>query len=360
MEDRKSRLAELVAGFVLFEIGSTTLFQIGAEAKQDAWIVMGIAAAIGYLYLLLHLAIYRRDPDRDVFELFMVYFGKVAGPLFSVALAAYFGYEASRNLRDLGELAAYMLLNRTPLVIIILIALLVVANSARYGPRVVFLCCLALLPFTVISYLILISMISGVGLIRFEHMLPILENGFRPVLKNVTDVVSFPFGQTLLFLVYFPLAPKGKKTRRSFQLAYGLTALFLLIVNQINVLVLGPTLAETVTFPLLQVVQLIELVEVFERMDILFVMVLFMGLGTKLVLFFIGALKGLSRITGTAYDKWVVPVGLAVFGLSFASPNFSQHIWVGIDVVLKWYPIFQIGFPALLFMMMLIRKDKAL
>lgn len=83
-----------------------------------------------------------------------------------------------------------------------------------------------------------------------------------------------------------------KKLRRSILVTYGLTALFLILVNQINVLVLGPKLAETLTFPLLQVVQQIELVEVFERMDILFVLVLFIGLGTKLVLFYIGAVAG--------------------------------------------------------------------
>ncbi|MGG6312710.1 GerAB/ArcD/ProY family transporter [Paenibacillus macerans] len=358
MKYEKSRLAEFLAGFALFEIGSTTLFQIGTEAKQDAWLVMLIAAIAGLLYLLLHLAIHRRDPERDLFELCRVYFGKAAGTAIGGSFAVYFAYEASRNLRDLGELAAYMLLNRTPLGVIMLIAILVIANSVRYGPHVVFLCCLALVPFIVVSYLLLVSMIAGVGLVRFENMLPVLENGFRPILKNIPDVISFPFGQTVLFLVFFPLIRNGTKMRRSLVLTYWLTALFLMAVNQINVLVLGPTLADTVTFPLLQVVQLIELVEVFERMDILFVIVLFIGLGTKLLLFYIGAVVGGSRISGTPYKRWVAPVGMAIYGASFASPNFAHHLWVGIDVVLKWFPIFQIGLPALLFILMLIRKNK--
>lgn len=354
----KSRLPEFIASFALFEVGSTTLFQIGAEAKQDAWLVMLLAALAGLLLLLMHLAIHRLDPKRDLFELCRIYFGKVAGTFVGGTFAAYFAYEASRNLRDLGELASYILLNRTPLGVIILIAILVLANSARYGPRVLFLCCLVLIPFIMVSYLTLILMIAGVGLIHFENMLPVLENGLLPVLKNVPDVISFPFGQTVLFLVFFPMIHKEREMRKSILFTYGLTALFLILVNQINILVLGPKLAETVTFPLLQVVQQIELVEVFERMDILFVLVLFIGLGTKLVLFFIGAVAGGSRITGTPYNKWVIPFAVAIMGMSFISPNFTHHLWVGIDLVLKWYPIIQIGLPAILIILILVRKNK--
>lgn len=358
MESKKSRIPDFIASFALFEVGSTTLFQIGAEAKQDAWLVMLLAALAGLLLLLMHLAIHRLDPKRDLFELCRTYFGKIAGTFVGGIFAAYFAYEASRNLRDLGELAAYMLLNRTPLGVIILIAVLVIANSVRYGPREVFLICLVMIPFIMVSYLILISMIAGVGLIHVENMLPVLENGLLPVMKNVPDVISFPFGQTVLFLVFFPMIRQEKNMRRSILATYGITALFLILVNQINVLVLGPKLAETLTFPLLQVVQQIELVEVFERMDILFVLVLFIGLGTKLVLFFIGAVAGGSRITGTPYKKWVVPFAISIFGMSFISPNFTHHLWVGIDLVLKWYPIIQIGMPAILFILILVRKNK--
>ncbi|MCK8488392.1 spore germination protein [Paenibacillus sp. MBLB2552] len=358
MNFAKSRLPEFIASFALFEVGSTTLFQIGAEAKQDAWLVMLVAALAGLLLLLMHLFIHRLDPKRDLYELCLTYFGKVAGMFFGSIFAAYFAYEASRNLRDLGELASYVLLNRTPIGIIILIAALVIANSVRYGAKVVFLSCLVMIPFIIVSYFVLISMIAGVGLIHFENMLPGMENGVLPVLKNVPDVIAFPFGQTVLFLVFFPMIHQQKNMRRAVLVTYGLTAIFLILVNQMNVLVLGPKLAETVTFPLLQSVQLIELVEVFERMDILFVLVLFIGLGTKLVLFYIGAVAGGSRITGTPYKKWVIPFGIAIFGMSFISPNFTHHLWVGIDVVLKWYPIIQIGLPVILMILMLVRKNK--
>ncbi|MEC0333859.1 endospore germination permease [Paenibacillus macerans] len=359
MKQEKYGIAELISGFVLFEVGSTTLFQIGGKAGQDVWAAMAMAAGAGFFLLLMYWAIYRRDPDLDLFELCRKYWGKTAGSLLSALFVVYFAYEASRNLRDLGELASFVLLNRTPLVVIMLIGIAIVANSVRYGLRVVFLCTLVLFPFVVLSYMILISMIGGVGLMHFENMLPILENGLKPVWREVPNIIAFPFAQTVLFLVFFPGLKTGRKARKPILLAYAATAAFLLLVNQMNVLVLGPKLANAVTFPLLQVVQLIELVEVFERMDVLFVIVLFIGLGTKLLLFYIGAVKGCFRITGIDYNKWIFPVGIAIFGASLSSPNFSHHLWVGIDVVLKWYPLIQILAPALLFMTMLIKRKKS-
>lgn len=362
MNERQNRVSELIAGYILFEIGSTTLFFIGAEAKQDAWLAMLISAALGFVLVLIYWGTFQMDPKRNLFQLFSHYLGKWPGAMLTILYAVYFAYEASRNLRDLAELAAFALLNRTPLFVITLLAILVIGNSARYGARIALQLCLALLPIVIISYSALILAIIGKGMLSFEYMLPVLEQGMGPVLQAaVPEIISFPFAQTLLFLVYFPLISNTKKLRKSFFLTYGIVALFLTIVNQINVLVLGPTLAEMMTFPLLEVVQLIELAEVFERMDVLFVLVLFIGLGFKVLFFYVGAVTGISEISGTGYKRWVIPVGLFIFASSLTSPNFSHHMWVGIDVVLNQvYPYIQMAIPIFLFLVMLFRRKKRL
>ncbi|GJM71948.1 hypothetical protein HMSSN036_41640 [Paenibacillus macerans] len=43
MKQEKYGIAELISGFVLFEVGSTTLFQIGGKAGQDVWAAMAMA-----------------------------------------------------------------------------------------------------------------------------------------------------------------------------------------------------------------------------------------------------------------------------------------------------------------------------
>ncbi|WP_379136221.1 GerAB/ArcD/ProY family transporter [Paenibacillus sp. sgz500958] len=360
MSQSTSRVSELIVCLALFEVGSTTLFMMGAEAKQDAWLAMLLGSSIGLLLLLLHLAIHQLDPRLDLFRLFRRYMGKYLGTLMNLLFIGYFTYETSRNLRDLAEVTVMTLLNKTSLWIILLAAIMVISNNVRHGPEVFFLICVVLLPVIVVSYMIIGIFIPATGLLHFEFMFPILENGWSPVIQAaVPEIVSFPFGQTVVFLVFYPLALKGRGLSRAVIISYVLTALLLTAFNQLNILVLGPTLAANSTLPLLETVQLIQVAEVLERMDALFILVLFLGVGIKMTTFFNGAVIGLERITGISAKKWILPVGAIIFALSFLAPNYTRHIEVGRNVVVNyWWPVFQGALPLLLLVVMIISKRK--
>ncbi|MGO4546363.1 endospore germination permease [Paenibacillus sp. 2TAB23] len=347
---------ELVSTIILFEFGSTTLFMIGSKAKQDAWLAMSIAASIGLVLALLYLAINYRDPERDLFELCRFYFGKWVGMVIGLSFVMYFAYEASRLLRDMGELTGLVLLNRTPLIIIMLLSIIVVGNTVRYGTRVLFLTCLALFPIMIISYLFLGSMTIGTKLIEYEQILPILEKGWKPILEVVPGIVAFPFGQLVLFLVFFPLVKERRRLRKPVLLSFIFISIILIAINEMNFLVLGPHLVDKSTIPLLQVIQLMEIVDVFERMDVLFVLILFMGIGIKMAAFFVGAVTGLQKITGIGLKKWVVPLGGAIFAASFISPNYTHHMWLGLEKLPRLFLIFQIAIPLFLYLVMLVRR----
>ncbi len=354
------RVSELAITISLFEVGSTTLFFIGGEAKQDAWLAMLVGALAGLFLLLMQLSIHHQEPTLDLFLLFRSYMGKYAGTFVNLLFVGYFAYEASRNLRDFGEITVMTLLNRTSLWIIMLIVILVVSNSVRYGHRVLFLMCVIFLPVMLVSYVLISILIPVTGLFHFEFMFPVLESGWKPVLNAaIPEIVSFPFGQTVLFLVFYPYARTGKKLNKAVIISYIITALSLTFINQLNIFVLGPKIALYSTLPLLETVQLIDLAEVFERMDALFTMLLFLGLGVKMGAFFNGAIIGLEKITGIAYKKWVLPVALLIYGMSFLSPNYTHHIVTGRQLVLNYlFPVFQIVLPLLLFITILIRKRK--
>ncbi|MGP0578929.1 GerAB/ArcD/ProY family transporter [Paenibacillus peoriae] len=360
MRQHTIRVSELIICMSLFEVGSTTLFLMGAEAKQDAWLVMLIGALAGLLLLTLHLAIHHQDPELDLFMLFRHYIGKYLGTIINLLFVMYFTYEASRNLRDLGEVTVMTLLRQTPLWIIILITVMVVSNTVRNGNKALFLLTLFLFPFFVLGYTIISVLIPTTGLFHFENSLPVLEEGWKPIFNAaIPELISFPFGQTVLFLVFYPLAHKGRNLTRAVIFAYMTTALSLTFINQLNIFVLGPKIAVDSTLPLLEVVQLIELADVFERMDALFTLLLFLGLIIKMSLFFNGAVIGLEKITGVGFKKWVFPLAVLIYGLSFLSPSYTHHMVIGRKFVLNsWFPIFQIILPLLLFVVIVIKKRK--
>ncbi|ANS76706.1 spore gernimation protein [Paenibacillus yonginensis] len=360
MDREKIRLSELLVSLFLFEVGSTTLFFQGGEAKQDAWILMLIAGAAGLLVLLLHLAIHLRDPRLDLFLLFHRYMGPWLGTLINLGFIGYFGYEVSRNLRDLGELTLMTLLPNTKLWLTMVISFLVIANAVRHGPRVNFLMGVLFLPFVAAAYAILLLAVSISGLIHYEFMLPVLEHGFTADMgKSLFEIVSFPFGESIVFLVFYPMIQGRNKMLGKTLFSFAWIAVFLTLINQLNVLVLGPNLVQNSALPLLETVQLIRFPGLFERMDALFTMFLFIGLGVKMAYFFLGGVIGLERITGIGFRKWIIPLGAVIFAASFWSPNYTHHIYIGREVVvLSVWPLFQIALPILLFVVMLLRRKK--
>lgn len=354
------RVSELAITLALFEVGSTSLFLIGGEAKQDAWLAMLIGAVAGFLLLCLHLSIHRMEPKLDLFQLFRQYTGKYLGGLINLSFIGYFALEASRNLRDMGEVTLTVLLPGTPLLSVMFIIILVVSNTVRYGPEVLFLICLVILPFVALGYAIIAIMVMATGLIHFNHMLPVLEHGWGPVLKSaIPGILSFPFGQVVVFLAFYPLSAARPQIMSKVMNAYCLSSLFLIFINQINILVLGPVLASNSALPLLQTVQLIELTEVFERIDPIFALVLFLSLGIKLAVFFSGAVVGATRTIGMSQKKATALIGAIIFALGFISPTYTEFIKVGREIAVKyWWPIFQIGLPVLLLIVMLLRRKK--
>jgi len=352
------RISELAVCLSLFEVGSTTLFLMGGEAKQDAWLAMLTGALAGLLLLLIHLGIHHQEPELDLFLLFRRYMGKIMGTILNLMFVGYFAYEASRNLRDLSEVTVLTLLNRTPMWLITVITILVVSNTVRYGYRVLFLMCMILFPMMLLGYTLISILIPSTGIFHAELILPVLENGWKPIVKAAfPEIISFPFGQVVLFLVFYPYARKGRNFNKVVITAYIVTALALTFINQLIIFVLGPQIAAYSTLPLLETVQMIELTEVFERMDALFTMLLFLGLGIKIAAFFHGAVIGLERVTGVNYKKWVFAVGVLLCGLSFLSPTYTEHIEVGRGVTLNYSsPVFQIFLPVLLFVVILIKK----
>lgn len=358
MSKTVTRVSGLVIAFSLFQVGSTTLFLLGATAKQDAWLAMMIGSLGGFVLLMMYLFIHKLDPQRDLYELLRYYWGKWIGSLGGLLFIGYFTYEASRSIRDIGELGTLTLLNQTPTAVVTLIALGVCADVVRFGPRVWFLLCHIFLLLMILGYGAILVLVPFTGLIHLDFLFPVLENGIAPVVEAaIPEIISFPFGQTVLFLVLFKLIKDKRKLKRSIMIAYGITAVFLIIMNELSVLVLGPEFAASSTYPLFEVTQLIEVPKIIERADVLFTMILFIGIGVKTAGFMFGAVIGLQTITPFRYKPALLLLSLIIYGLTFLSPRLTEFLWLGLHLALvKIWPVFQIALPALLFLTILIRK----
>ncbi|WP_029192255.1 GerAB/ArcD/ProY family transporter [Paenibacillus harenae] len=348
---------QLGAMIILFQIGSTPLFELGIKAKQDAWLVVIVSMIMGLLLLLLFLAIQRREPEKNLSRLLVHYFGPIAGKIVIFIYVLFFTYESFRNVRDLGDLTLMTILPRSPISLIMLILMSLSVYAIYKGLEVFFRVAEFIVTGVLVFYFILIVMSFISGTVHLDRLLPILENGIQPVLLESIRSVWFPFGQMFTFLMFWSYLNEKKAMSKTSILSYFISGIVILLTNTINLVVLGPQFSDISTVPLLQSVQLIQIAEIFERFDALVILLFYAGIFIKSTLWYLAAVLGLSQLFNTDYRRFVLPVGVIVYSTAFIPPNWQSHLELGelVGVNFMMNPILLGMIPAVLFIIMLIR-----
>lgn len=342
----KGQLAVLV---ILFLIGSTPLFELGISAKQDSWLAMLMAAAVGLCCTALYLTLQRRAPGAGFAELFKMHFGTYVGGFFASVQSLWFAYESMRNVRDFGELTSTALLHLTPKWIVMLLVTLAAAYTVSKGVEVFARVVQLLFPVTAISYAFIVMLLFFSGLVRLDNIMPMLADGFAPVAKAAfPDLLAFPFAETLVLLAYWNFVKERKGIARSTLWAQAGVSLFLVFMNLLILCVLGPELAEITALPLLHVAQLVRLANFLERLDIIVTLLLFIGLYVKITALYLASVLMATSITRLPYRYCVLPMGALIYAASFLEPNNTYHLWIGLNLSLKIVLIFQIALPLLM------------
>lgn len=353
----KAKEASVSAGqiavfLVLFTIGSTPMFELGSEAGQDSWIAISIAAAAGFCLLLVYRALYNRAPDTNLVGLYKLHFGKLLGGLLGAALAVVFALESMRNVRDFGELISATLLPQTPMWCTMLVLTGIVYYTARQGVEAFFRVNQVLIPVLAVSYISLLGLFLASGLLDFNRLRPVLENGFRPVLHAAfPDILPFPFGQVMVLMMFWTYARRSPSTGAMSYGAYIGVSLFLIAVNMVLMMVLGPELYRLAELPTLEAVEQIRLFNFLERLDILVTLLLYIGLYVKATGLFFGSVIALRTAWGVPYRAGALVMAPLIFTASFLEPIMSQHLWTGMTVYLKFSPYYQIALPLLMLVM---------
>ncbi len=350
--------SQLAALIVMFQIGSSPLFLLGSSAGADAWIAVLVAMVAGLLLLaLLTLQIRRLEPDKDLVEMFTMYFGRVIGYAFAVSYFVYFSYKSVRNIREFGDLMILYLLPSTPLFIVIGCVLFVAGFAVWHGIETFSRTTQIIMPAVLIIYFAFFLMIYGSGLFDIHRIEPIAEKGFSKVVEAaLPEIVSFPFGEMVLFLMLWKYVASKKKTFRTTIRCYVYTGLFLALTNIVIVASLGP-ISQVSVVPFIQIMSQVEFASFIERLDPLAASLIFAGVFIKMTAYFFGAFLVGGHLVRAKRLYLVVGVGAVLFIGALSFRSYMQHIWFGFEHNLKYhFPIFQIYIPVLLLLVMLVRS----
>lgn len=344
---------QLFCLIILFEIGSTTLFALGIDAKQDAWIVIILSAIIGIILILIYTELQKHFPENNFIEIVIKLLGKFIGMPLSFLYGLFFIYSSTRNLRDFSELMKITFLAKTPLYVVHIVIMAVMVYILFLGLIVLGRTSELMLPiflFFILSTFMLVFISSQVDL---KELLPVLDNGIEPILyASFPMVVNFPYGEAFAFSMLWCYTSSKKDIRKVS--IWAIVAFSLLLISSTIVIIctLEVNYASISTLPLLEVIKMIDIGNILTNLDAIGVIILFIGGFYKTIIFLYAAVVSfatLFKIKPTS--KWLIIV-CAIFetwlSIVFES-SYSYHIWLGHKVSLPYiHNTFQIIIPPLL------------
>lgn len=345
---------QLFCLILLYEIGSTTLFLLGGSAKQDAWIVVFIAMLIGFILLWVYTEITKHFPEDHLAEIISVLFGKwIAKPLIFF-YAGYLFYEACLNFFEFGEVMRITSLMNTPPFIIGGVFIVTVMYMLLSGHWVVSRTSEILLP--AFLFFLLISLILSVvsGHFDITQLQPILGNGITPILKVLPMVIIFPFGEIVVFLFLWKFVGEKGSIRFTSFLSFSLAGIIIILSQIIIISVLGPSLATNAEVPLLEVILSINIGDIIMNLDVLLIIMLFIGGLFKMIINFYGAVLALLYLFNVKEQKFmIILIGICIIGYSFvhlktlphqraitATELWSGTIWPWAMIIYQIIPIY--------------------
>ncbi|MCL6572386.1 MAG: spore germination protein [Bacillus sp. (in: Bacteria)] len=362
MEKAKIKASQLFILVVLFEMGSAILVGLGANAKQDAWIAILLGLAGGIVLFLVYYQLFMFYQDLPLTSYVQKITGKWIGRVLALLYIIYFIYIAARVLRDFGELLTTTIYTFTPLIVINSLMILTCIYAIHKGFEVIARVGELFFLFIYLMAIVGFVLIAVSGIIHFEYLQPVLENGFEPVFKTfLNQTLTFPFGEMVVFTMFLPFLNDHKKVKIACLGGMILAGVNITITVVINVATLGPELLGRANFPLLATIGKIQLADFIERLDVLFMVYLMIGGFFKISLFFYAAVAGAADLFNLKNQrKLSFPIGFIILiaSISIAS-TYAEHIKEGLEVVTIYvhWP-FQIIIPSSLLLIAFFRNRK--
>ncbi|EMA6342408.1 GerAB/ArcD/ProY family transporter [Bacillus cytotoxicus] len=360
MRQEKIGFMQLFYIMMAFEVGSTVIYGLGVEAKQDAWLVVLVSMFCGLVLMWIYTNLFEYYSGDTLTQMIPKIVGKFIGYPLSVIYILYFVYIAARVLRDFGELITGTFLPKTPLIIVIGSFIVVIVYCLYGGLEVFGRMGEIFFPFLFLIAILTWAIVYSSQVVDVEQLTPVLEKGFGPVWKAAFPLtITFPFGEMVLFMMFWPALHDPREAKK-LGMVVVLVAGILLTVNMISILsVLGPNLISMKTYPLLTIVRIASIGNLIERMDVAIIITMMVGGFFKVGSFLYGAAVGTAQLFRLkSYRSIVVVFGAVVVLLSImVATNYMEHEEIG----LKTIPIFlhiplQIVIPVILFVIATIRK----
>ncbi|SNZ09818.1 spore germination protein [Terribacillus aidingensis] len=321
----------------------------------DLWISTLIGGVFSYLTCLIIVTLCLRFKQLTFFQFNKLIVGKWLGMLLSAAFIGYALLIGSFEIRSMGELTQFYLLEDTPICVIMIsmywVAIYLLTGGINPIARLIEL----LTPLTICIFILVI--VLGIKVFELNNLRPVLGLGISPVLKGLTPTF-LTFSGAEFLLVFIAMMQKPKEAKRVALIGLAIpVSIYLLAV----VIMTGGLSVERMkhekwpTFALIQEYEYRGVL--FERFESLFLVVWLIQMFLTYIVCHYVAAEGVATLTRLSYKQASYMLLAAVYFICLIPSDLNQLEKMG--TIIGWTSFaFSFIVPSLLLLIALMRRLK--
>lgn len=333
---------------IMFILGTSLIVSGGSEARESEWISMTFAILASLPLALIYSKLLVLFPGKGLYEILIQVYGNFIGKILVFLYTFYFFHLSAICLRNVTEYVHVVSFPDTPQYITGTFLVALILYSIAAGFNVIATWAKKVLPF--ILLVLFITIILGIPQYNYSHLKPLMYEGLKPVIKSGFTLLTFPFGETVVFMVFLGFLYKEKESSSIYIKSILAGGIFLLITGLRNILLLGfPNLGH-VYFPSHYSTSLINIPGFVQRIEILVSMNLILSAFIKTTVCLYASAIGVIKtfnIKVKNINITSIIIGISIVPISFFLYKSTMEMFRFIDFY-KYYAIpFQILIPIL-------------
>lgn len=301
-------------------------------AGQTAWMALPIGALAPLMSLFMINRIYQRMPGLNFIELNQRLFGKIAGFVVVILFVLYIIIFESLVIRNFADVTKIYMLPATPLWVILFLIAFSVYYVISKGSRVV-----ARMN-EIIFYILFLTLFTGLIALSqadYTNLLPLWEIDPAGLMKGILSS-TFAFEGLEILVVIYSLVDKKERVFKAGMIALGFTTAVYIYVVILGILVLSPTLLDSLLWPGIYYYKTVSFTA-FPRLEFI-LLAFWVGLGARpaITMGFAASLSlsQLFKVSDQRFSLLVLAVVAAMFGLAFIPSDvfavFKDWDYIGV------------------------------
>lgn len=339
MKNERATFSQVMFSIVLFNFGSSVVMGVSGGVNQDGWLTILLAALLVVPLFLVYGRIIRLFPEKDLFEVLEMVFGKIVGKVLTVLFIWYAVHLSSLVLRNFSEFTQVSAMPETPQLPIMILMILTTVYLARSSMPSIGKWSLVMSFFVLL--VVAFTFTASIPDIKLEAFMPVLNHTPAKIAETTFQVFSFPYAESVIFLGLAGSFQKNSNPYKMFLYALGIVLVVFLLVFIRNLSLLGTTVMCLDYFPSYVAARIIEVGDFLARIEgSISTNFLFAGI-VKITSCLLAASKGMACLFHLDHCRPVVlPMGMLALALCAIVYKSTMEMFA----FLPYYPYYAFPF----------------